>query len=95
MAGRAIKPSAVAAQYDYDPGVIMDFAARILEEVNYHPQAAAVWALRVGNYDLAHDFLDLAEAHSRTGEMTPDLRAVSAKLYDRLKRLEARRPPTL
>lgn len=66
----ARKPSVskISMALDYDPGKVLDFAGDILEDVNDHNLAFAMWSLANGDYALAKDFIQLEEDQEAKGE---------------------------
>jgi hypothetical protein len=84
-----IKPSDVSSQVDYDIGEAVDFCAQLLEDVNEHNGAYALAALNAGAYDLACEFIKLAEEQDEAGELTKELRSKREMLLEKLEKAEA------
>jgi len=81
-------PSEVAGSLDHDIGEALEFCGRVLEEVNEHWAAHALWALNAGEVELAKKFLQLSDDVEKARELTPELRKVSEELLDEFRELD-------
>lgn len=71
------KPSTIAMKLDYDVFAARDFSASLLEDVNDHDTALALWSSTMGDVELACAFLRLGHDIQQSGE------GLTAELYDR------------
>ena len=81
-------PGKVASALGYDVGDALEFCGRVLEEVNEHWIAHALWSMNAGEVELAKKFLDLSQATEDAGELTPELRETSNELLDEFSEIE-------
>lgn len=86
---KALTPSQVSFQVDYDIGAAIDFCSEVLEDVNAHNVSYVLDALNAGAYDLACEFIKLAEEQDEAGELTKDLSDKRQELLAKLEKAEA------
>lgn len=77
----------IASAEEYGIAEIRDLAAELFEEINDHQLAGAMWAMSWGDYGLAKDFIDLEAKVTKARELTPELRKVADRLWDRLNKV--------
>lgn len=83
-----IEPSLISKQLKYDIVEAREFSGDLLEDVNDHRTAHALWSMNLGDVDLACEFLKLEAEIEEGGWVTNEHLKKDKELLDRFRELQ-------